>query len=127
MTKLADLVDMFPKLNTLNTSLQGKNKSIVGLKDGIEGLTAPLSLWPSQLAAGECEMFPVLSAYQHIMAVPLSDSGKHKILEHMSVLQENIQQDFPDSQGSLNLQWVKYLPSCVLLRAGPLSDCWRQL
>ena len=53
-------------------------------------------------------MIPVLSAYQENTGAPLSDSVKQNIVEHMSGLQKNFKQYFPDSEGSQNLQWVKY-------------------
>ncbi|KAI4792355.1 hypothetical protein KUCAC02_033430 [Chaenocephalus aceratus] len=64
LARFAYLVDIFNKLNMLNTSLQGKENSILDLEDGIQGFQARLGLWHSQLVAGELAMFPVLTAYQ---------------------------------------------------------------
>lgn len=51
LARFAYLVDVFSKLNTLNTILQGKEKSILELEDGIQGFTARLGLLQSQLGA----------------------------------------------------------------------------
>ncbi|KAI4816686.1 hypothetical protein KUCAC02_009002 [Chaenocephalus aceratus] len=61
LARFAYLVDIFNKLNMLNTSLQGKENSILDLEDGIQGFQARLGLWHSQLVAGELAMFPVLT------------------------------------------------------------------
>ncbi|KAI4792221.1 hypothetical protein KUCAC02_033536 [Chaenocephalus aceratus] len=61
LARFAYLVDIFNKLNMLNTSLQGKENSILDLEDGIQGFEARLGLWHSQLVAGELAMFPVLT------------------------------------------------------------------
>ncbi|KAI4833225.1 hypothetical protein KUCAC02_016138 [Chaenocephalus aceratus] len=61
LARFAYLVDIFNKLNILNTSLQGKENSILDLEDGIQGFQARLGLWHSQLVAGELVMFPVLT------------------------------------------------------------------
>ncbi|KAJ8010065.1 hypothetical protein DPEC_G00071110 [Dallia pectoralis] len=108
LARFAYLVDIFNKLNPLNKSLQGKGNSILEMEDGIQGFTARLALWQCQLGAGELAMFPVLAAYQENTGVPLRDSVKQNIVEHMSGLQKNFMAYFPDSQGSPNLQWVKY-------------------
>ncbi|KAJ4930615.1 hypothetical protein JOQ06_024924 [Pogonophryne albipinna] len=92
----------------LNTSLQGKENSILDLEDGIQGFEARLGLWHSQLVAGELVMFPVLTAYQVSTGLPLSDSVKQNIDEHLSQLQENFKRYFPDSQRAQNLQWMKF-------------------
>lgn len=39
--------------------------------------------WQSQLGAGELATFSVLSAYQENPGVPLSDSVKQNIVEHV--------------------------------------------
>ncbi|KAI4804037.1 hypothetical protein KUCAC02_025682 [Chaenocephalus aceratus] len=108
LARFAYLVDIFNKLNMLNTSLQGKENSILDLEDGIQGFEARLGLWHSQLVAGELAMFPVLTAYQVSTGLPLSDSVKQNIVEHLSQLQENFKRYFPDSQRAQNLQWVKF-------------------
>ncbi|KAI4809508.1 hypothetical protein KUCAC02_018384 [Chaenocephalus aceratus] len=102
LARFAYLVDIFNKLNILNTSLQGKENSILDLEDGIQGFQARLGLWHSQLVAGELAMFPVLTAYQVSTGLPLSDSVKQNIVEHFR------KRYFPDSQRAQNLQWVKF-------------------
>ena len=78
-TRFAHLVDIFNKLNTLNTS----ENSILELEDGIQGFIARLGLWQSQLGASELAMFYVLSANQEHTGVPLSDSVKQNIVGHV--------------------------------------------
>ncbi|KAK5922890.1 hypothetical protein CgunFtcFv8_020117 [Champsocephalus gunnari] len=53
-------------------------------------------------------MFPVLTAYQVSTSLPLSDSVKQNIVEHLSQLQEKFKRYFPDSQRAQTLQWVKF-------------------
>ncbi|CDQ99904.1 unnamed protein product [Oncorhynchus mykiss] len=66
LARLAYLVDIFRKLNELNTSLQGKESTILELEDGIKGFAACLGSWQSQLKAGAYGMFPVLSAHMQL-------------------------------------------------------------
>ncbi|KAK5916350.1 hypothetical protein CgunFtcFv8_011343 [Champsocephalus gunnari] len=92
----------------LNTSLQGKENSILDLEDGIQGFEACLVCGIPSWFAGELVMFPVLTAYQVSTGLPLSDSVKQNIAEHLSQLQENFKWYFPDSQRAQTLQWVKF-------------------
>src|SRR6185437_10992180 len=60
LAKLAYLADIFEKLNVLNLSLQGKDKTILEVSDKVMGFVKKLRLW-HQCAENDnnFEMFPL--------------------------------------------------------------------
>uniref|UniRef100_A0A8C8IKV7 Transposase n=1 Tax=Oncorhynchus tshawytscha TaxID=74940 RepID=A0A8C8IKV7_ONCTS len=100
LAMLAYLVDIFRWLNKLNSSLQGKESTILEPEDGIRGFTAPLGLWQSQLKAGAYGMFPVLSAHMQQIDSPLCEAVKKDMAEHMASLQQKFDPYFSNPQRS---------------------------
>ncbi|KAI4832302.1 hypothetical protein KUCAC02_015275, partial [Chaenocephalus aceratus] len=96
LARFAYLVDIFNKLNMLNTSLQGKENSILDLEDGIQGFQARLGLWHSQLENFK-RYFPDSQRAQNLQwvkfpfqAVPSQDLGLSQAeLEALVTLQVN--------------------------------------
>lgn len=59
---LAFSVDITQHLNTLNTTLQGRNKVVTQNEDSIRAFKIKLSLWEAQLYNSDTGHFPYLTA-----------------------------------------------------------------
>lgn len=62
MQDLAFMVDITQHLNTLNTTLQGRNRVITQYYDSISAFKLKLSLWETQLSNGDTAHFSCLTA-----------------------------------------------------------------
>ena len=61
VTSLAYFVDVFGKLNELNLSLQGQDKTIIDFKDALSAFQTNLELWERKISIGKMGMFPTLN------------------------------------------------------------------
>jgi hypothetical protein len=55
------LSDIFYKLNSLNTSIQGPNATILQIFDNVSGLIEKMTLWKSLCEGDSIEMFVIVS------------------------------------------------------------------
>lgn len=98
-SKVAYLVDIFTHLNTLNASMQGKGENILTSSDKLNGFLRKIKIWKSKVEKKDFEMFPLTADTD-------TDNTSTLILEHLSVLEDKLQQYFP----SLNVNecdWVR--------------------
>ena len=58
---LAYLADVFDKLNQLNLSLQGQDKTNIDFIDALSTFQAKLKLWERKMTMGQIGMFPTLN------------------------------------------------------------------
>ena len=63
VVSLAYLVDIFIRLNEINLSLQGQDKTIVNFIDALSAFQAKLGLWERKMTMGQMEMFPTLNEF----------------------------------------------------------------
>ena len=63
VVSLAYLVDIFSRLNELNLSLQGQDKTIVNFIDALSAFQAKLELWERKMTMGQMGMFPTLNEF----------------------------------------------------------------
>ena len=86
MVSLAYLVDIFSRLNEVNLSLQGKDKTVIKFIDILSAFQAKLELWERKMAMDKTGMFPVLNA----------------------LLEDNA--NYIDNLQSLHSEFAKYIP-----------------
>ncbi len=58
LAQLSYLVDIFNRLNSLNTSMQGRDANILLLSDKVNAFAGKLDLWCDQLIYTNVDMFP---------------------------------------------------------------------
>jgi len=88
--KLAYLADIFNQLNSLNSSMQGRNKSFLTSCDKINGFLKKLCTWKIQVGRGNLEMFPLAA-----LVDPIGRITSSLILTHLQTLSENLKKYFP--------------------------------
>ena len=93
---IAYLVDIFGKLNELNLSLQGKNKTIIDFVDTLSAFVSKLRFWNGKMALSKTSMFPVMNEL-------LEDNDELK-------LDENIRMQISENLKSLSENFAKYFP-----------------
>ncbi len=58
LAQLSYLVDIFDRLNSLNTSMQGRDANILLLSDKVNAFVGKLDLWRDRLINKNVDMFP---------------------------------------------------------------------
>ena len=79
---MADLVDIFDSLNTLDVKMQGKEKNIIPFVDLINGFIEKLSNWRRKVQKGNFAMFTSLADISH-----LNDELKTNVAQHLEKLE----------------------------------------
>jgi hypothetical protein len=98
-SKLAYLADSFVHLNSLNASMQGKEQNLFTSSGKLHGFLSIIKIWKATFENSDLEMFPLTADTDPEITSCL-------ILEHLSVLEDKLQQYFP----SLNVneyEWVR--------------------
>nr|XP_054593370.1 SCAN domain-containing protein 3-like [Nothobranchius furzeri] len=107
LAKLCYLADIFSKLNELNTSLQGKNSSILNLYDKVGGFLKKAELWRRACAQEDFTCFPQLDDFLSSEDVDRAQV-KLIIVEHLTKLIQDFHSYFPDmEEKSAQLDWVR--------------------
>jgi hypothetical protein len=106
LAKLAYLADIFEKLNVLNLSLQGKDKTILEVSDKVMGFVKKLRLW-HQCAENDnnFEMFPLYDNFCIHSAVE-KDQFKSQILQHLSLLSDQFEKYFGEFSSN-EYDWIR--------------------
>ncbi|XP_070408970.1 SCAN domain-containing protein 3-like [Nothobranchius furzeri] len=108
LAKLCYLADIFSKLNELNTSLQGKNSSILNLYDKVGGFLKKAELWRRACAQEDFTCFPQLDDFLSSEDVDRAQV-KLIIVEHLTKLIQDFHSYFPDmEEKSAQLDWMKF-------------------
>ena len=87
VAKLAYLSDMFDRINTLNTSLQGKECNVFTAQDQVTAFRLKIDLWCARVERGSVEMFPTLEDVAGRAGLQL-DSTQPLIVAHLRGLSE---------------------------------------
>jgi hypothetical protein len=98
-SKVAYLADIFGHLNSLNTSMCGKEQNLFTSSDKLHGFFRKIKIWKAKVENSDLEMFPLTADTD-------PEITSYLILEHLSVLEAKLQQYFP----SLNVNeydWVR--------------------
>lgn len=98
--KLAYLADIFKYLNSVNTSIQGKNENILTATDKILGFNKKILHWKNRIIKNNTlDMFPSIQTKNVADIIPA-------VIEHLTILEEKIECYFP----SLKLEsydWIR--------------------
>ncbi|KAM4565907.1 SCAN domain-containing protein 3-like [Odontesthes bonariensis] len=107
LAKLCYLADVFSKLNELNTSLQGKDTSILNLYDKVGGFLKKAELWRRACAQGNFTCFPQVNDFlsrEDVNRAPVISI----IVGHLTKLIQDFHSYFPDiEEKSALLDWVR--------------------
>lgn len=103
--ELAYLADIFQKLNFLNSSMQGKNETIISATDKMNGFSKKLEFWTSTVENGDFTCFANTSkVISSLMADQVHELGKI-IKAHLEKIKEGLIKYFP-SVSTAEIQWV---------------------
>ena len=98
VVSLAYLVDIFSRLNELNLSLQGHDKTIVNFIDPLSAFQAKLELWERKMTMGEMAMFPTLNEFiEDAEDMRIDDDIKSQIINNLLSLRSEFAKYFPDT------------------------------
>ena len=96
ISKLCYLCDIFERLNTLNTSLQGDESNIMNFVDKLSAFQVMLDLWDRKINAGRLAMFSHLCSYCEDNNYEISESLKNDIASHLHSLKNEFSRYFPE-------------------------------
>lgn len=103
--ELAYMADIFQKLNLLNSSMQGKNETIISATDKMNGFSRKLEFWTSAIEGGDLTSFENTSkAASNLMAEQVSELRKI-IKAHLEKIKEGLVKYFP-TISTAGVQWV---------------------
>lgn len=107
LAKLAYLADIFAKLNELNTSLQGRDCTILKLYDRVNGFLKKAALWKRYCAQGDFSCFPQFDAFMSSEQTQRA-TIKTTVVGHLVNLIANFKTYFPGlKEKSEQLDWVR--------------------
>lgn len=107
LAKLAYLADIFAKLNELNTSLQGRDCTILKLYDRVDGFLKKAALWKRYCAQGDFSCFPQFDAFMSSEQTQRA-TIKTTVVGHLVNLIANFKTYFPGiKEKSEQLDWVR--------------------
>jgi hypothetical protein len=98
-SKVAYLADIFGHLNSLNASMQGKEQNLFTSSDKLHGFFRKIKIWKAKVENSDLEMFPLTADTD-------PEINTRLILEHLSVLEDKLQQYFP-SLNANEYDWVR--------------------
>ncbi|KAM3835905.1 zinc finger BED domain-containing protein 5-like [Diretmus argenteus] len=101
---LAYLSDIFDRINTLNTSLQGKECHVFLAHDQVSAFKKKLDLWCARVERGSVEMFPTLEDVVEKTGLHL-DFVQQVVIAHLKGLREQFGDYF--GEDTLANQWVR--------------------
>ena len=97
LCKLAYLVDIFEIFNNINTSLQGKESTIITLSEKIESFRMKLELWLTKIDQKKFYMFPTFAEILEEGTNEIDIDDLHDLIkEHLQNLIVEIRGYFPD-------------------------------
>ena len=92
-------LDIFNRLNELNFSLQGHDKTVINFIDIFSAFQPKLQPWERKLTIGRTGMFPTLNEFlKDTEDVRLDDSVKSKIINNLHSLRCELPSISPTSQ-----------------------------
>jgi hypothetical protein len=104
VAKLAYLSDIFERINSLNTSLQGKECNVFLAHDRVSGFRKKLDLWCARVKRGSVEMFPTLEDVVEKAGLQLG-TVQQVVIAHLEGLREQFGEYFGEE--ILANQWVR--------------------
>ena len=105
--KLADLCDVFAKLNKLNVSMQGPEKIVLDISHKIEAFIKKLSLWKNDMenVSGSSQYFTFLSTLLEKKSMMLPSNLRSLFVQHLSTLDSKFSKYFPKNLS--DYEWIR--------------------
>ncbi|XP_014664178.1 PREDICTED: protein FAM200A-like [Priapulus caudatus] len=107
MLKVCYLNDVFAAINELNTSMQGRDQSVITLSEKLLAFKEKLVLWKRKLERGRVAAFPSLNAYLEEWEENGIDAIKPILVNHLD---------------KLTTEFDRYIPDHDLTHAGWIRD-----
>ena len=95
VVSLAYLVDIFGRLNELNLSLQGQDKTIINFIDALPAFQAKLKLWERKMTLGRTGISTLNEFLEDNEDMRLNDDVKSKIINNLQYLRCEFAKYFP--------------------------------
>lgn len=113
LCRLCYLADIFGELNKGNLALQGKNTTILNVREHISAFIGKLKLWSRRVSRGVVAQFSALDQFldENEEGEQLLDQAKQEVQDHLDQLVHNLERYFPDRE-TASFQW------CVLPFSG---------
>ena len=107
LLKLANVCDIFDKLNKLNLSMQGAHKNVLDISNKITAFTKKLSLWKEDIAhvSGGSQYFPILSNQLQKKSMILPSDIRSVFVQHLSKLELKFAHYFQEDLSSY--EWIQ--------------------
>lgn len=96
ITRLAYLVDIFSRLNILNMSMQGSERTILDFVDKGKAFLMKLELWHRKVSESKVDMFDTLNNWLRSKEETLDDCIKSAIQEHLMTLHREMSKYLED-------------------------------
>ena len=108
VAKVCFLSDIFTRLNALNLSMQGKNKTVVDVVESINTFKQLLALDVKKMQSGKIASFPDLSLFLEESQTVQLDDVSNLFVECMEVLQALLNKYMPDDVNfTMEMSWVR--------------------
>ena len=121
MFKACYVNDIFPALNDLNTSMQGKNQNIITLSEKLSTFKEKLQLWKNKLERGRTAAFPSMNEY--LEEWNQTDSSRFDVIKLILVKHlEHLITEFDRYLLDINLEAQKWVRNPSLSKVDNLSD-----
>ena len=103
---LAYLADIYMKINELNLSLQGRQKTIIETMSSVRGFQEKIGLWISKFTYGDFYMFPTLKSFidDNDKSRGVTKVEKYSIKIHLEKLSSSFSAYF--KYDDMNYDWI---------------------
>ncbi|XP_056147399.1 zinc finger BED domain-containing protein 5-like [Lampris incognitus] len=116
LAHLAYLADVFGRLNELNTSLQGDDKTVLQMFDKVSAFMRKTDLWLRRCEKGDVSNFPQLNSWIADMKQNMKQNILKTVKMHLAKLSAEFQSYFPDIEDMCNRHdWIRrpFMPSSM--------------
>ncbi|XP_060755409.1 SCAN domain-containing protein 3-like [Neoarius graeffei] len=108
LAHLAYLTDVFGRLNELNTSLQGNDKTVLQMYDKVSAFMRKTDLWLRRCEKGDVSNFPQLNSWIADMKQNMKQNILKTVKMHLAKLTAEFESYFPDIEDMCTrLDWIR--------------------
>ena len=106
LSRLCYLADIFGEFNKRNLALQGKNTTVLDMRESVSAFIAKLKLWRRRISRGVMAQFSTLDQFldDNNKGQQFLNEAKQEIQEHLDELVHYLDRYFPDRE-TAPLQW----------------------
>ena len=121
MLKVCYLNDIFPALNDLNISMQGRNQNIITLSEKLSAFKEKLQLWKNKLERGRKAAFPSMNEY--LEEWNQTDSSRFDVIKPILVKHlEHLITEFHRYLPDIHLEAQQWVRNPFLSKVDNLSE-----